>query len=73
MAGYFLTNRRELEIPELDKPIKPTFPDPDPMRFPGALISASNISFTYPGSAKRRYFNYPPWSANGISWPKRRG
>jgi ATP-binding cassette subfamily F protein 3 len=53
MAGYFLTNRRELEIPELDKPIKLTFPDPDPMRFPGALISASNISFTYPGSAKK--------------------
>jgi ATP-binding cassette, subfamily F, member 3 len=53
MAGYFLSNRSELEIPELDKPIKLVFPDPDPMRFPGALISASNISFTYPGSASK--------------------
>ncbi|TDL18835.1 P-loop containing nucleoside triphosphate hydrolase protein [Rickenella mellea] len=47
-AGWQDTRNVQLEIEELDKPIKWTFPDPEPMRFPGALISASNISFSYP-------------------------
>jgi ATP-binding cassette, subfamily F, member 3 len=51
MGGYHLTSRRELEIDELDRPVKLSFPNPEPMRFPGALISANNISFAYPGSA----------------------
>ncbi|KAF8881791.1 P-loop containing nucleoside triphosphate hydrolase protein [Infundibulicybe gibba] len=51
LPAYLLTSRLEIEIPELDRPIKFTFPDPEPMRFPGALISAQNVSFNYPKSS----------------------
>ena len=50
MAGFHLTSRAGVQIEDLEKPIKLKFPDPEPMRFPGSLISANNISFTYPGS-----------------------
>lgn len=50
LAGFHLTNRAELQVEELDRPIKLSFPDPEPMRFPGALISAHNVSFAYPGT-----------------------
>jgi len=50
LAGYHLTSRAELQVEEVDKPIKLSFPDPEPMRFPGALISANNVSFAYPGT-----------------------
>ncbi|KAG8957465.1 hypothetical protein FRC03_010126 [Tulasnella sp. 419] len=50
MGGYFVTGSRAIEIEDVDKPVKVPIPDPEPMRFPGALISAHNISFTYPGS-----------------------
>lgn len=50
MVGFHLSGRRALEIDELDKAVNLTFPNPEPMRFPGALISATNISFTYPRS-----------------------
>src|ERR1700722_9166993 len=53
MAGFHFSSRRELEIEDMDKPAKFTFPNPDPLRFPGALISANNISFAYPGSSKK--------------------
>ena len=50
LAGFHLTNRAEIQVEELDRPVKLSFPDPEPMRFPGALISANNVSFGYPGS-----------------------
>lgn len=53
MSGYHLTARRELEIDESDRAVRLSFPNPEPMRFPGALISANSISFAYPGSAKK--------------------
>src|ERR1700683_1731432 len=53
MSGFHLSSRHELTIDELDKSVKLSFPNPEPMRFPGALISANNISFTYPGSANK--------------------
>jgi ATPase components of ABC transporters with duplicated ATPase domains len=53
LGGYHLTSRDEVKIDDLDKPIKLKFPDPEPMRFPGALVSASNVSFAYPGSATK--------------------
>ncbi|TFK35712.1 P-loop containing nucleoside triphosphate hydrolase protein [Crucibulum laeve] len=51
-SGYDLTFRREIEIEDLDRPINLEFPNPEPMRFPGALISANHITFTYPGTKK---------------------
>jgi len=47
LAGFHLTNRAELQVEELDRLIKFSFPDPEPMRFPGALNSANNVSFAY--------------------------
>jgi ATP-binding cassette, subfamily F, member 3 len=34
-------------VEELDPPITLPIPDPEPMRFTGALCSASNVSFRY--------------------------
>ena len=47
LGGYYLTSRAQIEIDYGDKPINIVVPSPEPMRFPGALISASNISFSY--------------------------
>jgi len=47
LGGYYLTHRAEIEIDYGDKPINIVVPSPEPMRFPGALISASNVSFSY--------------------------
>ena len=47
LSGYHLTSRAEIEIDYGDKPINMAVPSPEPMRFPGALVSASNISFSY--------------------------
>jgi ATP-binding cassette subfamily F protein 3 len=47
LGGYYLTRRAQIEIDYGDKPINIVVPSPKPMRFPGALISASNISFSY--------------------------
>lgn len=44
---YHFTSRKEIEIEQLDRDISLPFPDPEPMRFPGALISASGIHFRY--------------------------
>ncbi|KDQ06596.1 hypothetical protein BOTBODRAFT_246354 [Botryobasidium botryosum FD-172 SS1] len=50
-AGYHFTSRADIKIEDPDKAITLPFPDPEPMRFPGALISASNITFTYSRTA----------------------
>jgi ATP-binding cassette, subfamily F, member 3 len=47
MGGYFLSNRQDIEVEDLDPPINLPFPDPEPMRFPGALCSATGVSFAY--------------------------
>ncbi|KAF8314433.1 P-loop containing nucleoside triphosphate hydrolase protein [Clavulina sp. PMI_390] len=46
-GGYALTSRADIEIDYGDKPIQLVIMSPEAMRFPGALISASNISFSY--------------------------
>jgi ATP-binding cassette, subfamily F, member 3 len=53
MVRFHFSSRHELTIDDLDKPVNLSFPNPEPMRFPGALISANKISFTYPGSTKK--------------------
>ena len=45
-----MTNRAELHVEDVDRPVKFSFPDPEPMRFPGAILSATNVSFAYPDS-----------------------
>jgi ATP-binding cassette, subfamily F, member 3 len=46
-GGYHTTLRGEVEVEDLERPVTLPFDDPEPMRFPGALISASNLSFRY--------------------------
>ncbi|KAF2263115.1 ABC transporter ATP-binding protein uup-1 [Lojkania enalia] len=49
LAGYHLTNRAEIEVPDFDPPVKLSFPkQPPDLRFPGALVSLEKVSFAYP-------------------------
>jgi ATP-binding cassette subfamily F protein 3 len=53
LAGYHLTNRAEIEVPDFDPPVKLTFPrHPPELRFPGSLVSLEKVSFAYPGRNK---------------------
>ena len=51
LAGYHYAARDEIAIPQDDKPVTITLPEPSDLRFPGALISLENITFRY-GPAK---------------------
>lgn len=51
LAGYHLHSRGEVVVEEGDPPISLPFPEPEAMRFPGALISASDVSFRYTSKA----------------------
>ncbi|KAH7119710.1 ABC transporter ATP-binding protein uup-1 [Dendryphion nanum] len=49
LAGYHVTNRAEIDIPDFDPPVLLTFPkQPPDLRFPGALVSLEKVSFAYP-------------------------
>lgn len=49
MAGYSLTNRAEIEIPQNNPLVQMSFPAvPPDLRFPGALVTFANVSFKYP-------------------------
>ncbi|EXJ92414.1 hypothetical protein A1O3_00965 [Capronia epimyces CBS 606.96] len=49
LAGYHLSNRAEIEIPEFDPPVTITLPDqPPPLRHAGPLFSFEKVSFAYP-------------------------
>lgn len=53
LAGYHLSNRAEIEVPDFDPPVKLSFPQQPPdLRFPGALVSLEKVSFAYPGRKK---------------------
>lgn len=47
VGDYFLKSRAAIEVDQGDRPIEMVVPSPDPMRFPGALISAANVTFSY--------------------------
>ena len=48
LAGYHLTNRAEIEVPEFDPPAKMALPvEVADLRFPGALVSFEKVSFAY--------------------------
>lgn len=53
LAGYHLSNRAEIEVPDFDPPALLSFPrQPPDLRFPGALVNLEKVSFAYPGSKK---------------------
>lgn len=52
LVGYHLTARAEIDIPQDERPVSFTLPDPPELRFPGALISLEKVSFRYARDAK---------------------
>jgi ATP-binding cassette subfamily F protein 3 len=53
LAGYHTSRRSEIEIPDFDPPVELSFPrQPPDLRYPGALVSLENVSFSYPKSKK---------------------
>ncbi|KAI1657522.1 P-loop containing nucleoside triphosphate hydrolase protein [Daldinia decipiens] len=52
LVGHHLTARAEIDIPQDERPVSFTLPDPPELRFPGALISVEKVSFRYAGTAK---------------------
>lgn len=53
LAGYHLSNRAEIEVPDFDPPAQLSLPrQPPDLRFPGALVNLEKVSFAYPGRKK---------------------
>lgn len=50
MAGWQDNARKQINIDDPDKPVSLFIPSPEAMRFPGSLVSASNVTFAYPKS-----------------------
>ena len=48
LAGYHFAARAEIAIPQDERGVSITLPDPPDLRFPGALISLDKLSFRYP-------------------------
>ena len=47
-AGFQLSKRAEIEIPEIDPPASITFPgSPSPLRFPAPIVSFEKVTFRY--------------------------
>ncbi|KAI0388857.1 ABC transporter [Xylariaceae sp. FL0594] len=53
-AGYHFSSRAEVEIPQDDRQISFSLPEPPELRFPGALISAEHVAFRYPRDPKTK-------------------
>ncbi|KAM0328124.1 hypothetical protein ACHAQA_005528 [Verticillium albo-atrum] len=54
LAGYHLTARDEIDIPQDERPVSFIMPQPPDLRFPGALISVENATFTYPTKVRTK-------------------
>ena len=53
LAGFHLNKRSEIEIPTLDPVVHFSIPTtPSSLRFPGALLSMKQVTFSYPGHAQ---------------------
>jgi ATPase subunit of ABC transporter with duplicated ATPase domains len=48
-AGYFLTSRAEIVVPQDERGVSVLLPPPPDLRFPGPLLSLEKASFRYPG------------------------
>ncbi|KAG8714810.1 hypothetical protein FRC09_017225, partial [Ceratobasidium sp. 395] len=47
LGGFHLTSRAGIEIEGVDPPVNLPFPDPEDLRFPGSLCSATNVTYRY--------------------------
>ena len=47
VVGYHLTKRAEIEIPQDERPVVISMPEPPDLRFPGSLISLEKVSYRY--------------------------
>ncbi len=50
MAGYHLTARAEIDMPEDEKGVSIFLPEPPDLRFPGPLVSLDGVTFKYPSA-----------------------
>lgn len=48
LAGYHFSARAEIAIPQDERGVSITLPDPPDLRFPGALLSLEKLTFRYP-------------------------
>lgn len=46
-AGFFFTQRQEIDIPVEERPIVISLPEPPDLRFPGSLLSLEKASYRY--------------------------
>lgn len=53
LVGYHYTARAEIAVPQDERPVTISLPDPPDLRFPGALISLERVSFRYPSPPRR--------------------
>lgn len=54
MAGYFLSNRADIEVPTFDPPAELKIPSqPADLRHPGSLVSFEKVNFSYVVAKKR--------------------
>ncbi|KDN43911.1 P-loop containing nucleoside triphosphate hydrolase protein [Tilletiaria anomala UBC 951] len=51
-AGYALTLRDGIDIDVPDADINFSFPDPERLRFPGALVHLDHVTLSYPGARR---------------------
>lgn len=65
MAGYFLTNRAEISIEEVESKVRITLPNPEKLRTLGELVSFENVGFRHPPrSAKEN----AKWLLDGVTF-----
>ncbi|KAG7287062.1 hypothetical protein NEMBOFW57_006562 [Staphylotrichum longicolle] len=48
LAGYHFSARADIAIPQDERGVSITLPDPPDLRFPGALLSLEKLTFRYP-------------------------
>ena len=52
MIGYFLSRRDGPDIDAPDASVEFSFPDPDELRFPGAIVHMEDVRYTYEGASQ---------------------
>lgn len=60
LAGYHFSARNEIAIPQDERAVSITLPDPPELRFPGSLISLENVTFRYPVKSPKQTPLPPP-------------
>ncbi|KAK3390254.1 putative transporter protein [Podospora didyma] len=60
MAGFHLSARADIDIPDAERSVHVLLPEPMELRFPGALISLENVAFRYPSPPNKGKGKAPP-------------